>query len=72
MTTLWFSIWIIKQTPMPQWVSLMPKTEYFSKSNIHADVLSYRWNYKFVKDSFPVGFDSISLGNRISNLIFNY
>ena len=40
MTNLWFSLWITKQTPMPQWVSLMPKTEYFSKSNVHDDVIT--------------------------------
>jgi len=44
MTTLWFSLWIKKQIPIPQGVSLMPKTEYFSKLNVHADVLSYRRN----------------------------
>jgi hypothetical protein len=62
---------ITKQTPMHQWVSLMLKTGYFSKSNVHADVLSYRRNYKFVEDSFPVGYDSATLGNRISNLVLN-
>ena len=34
---------------------LIPKTDCISESNVHADVLSYQRNYRFVEDSFLVG-----------------